>query len=99
MKKKEKMNPIKTPEELLREIINKRLGDPGTVKYEHHIHQEIAVEAIKAYHDQFELSDEEIESNMRKRYRTGFYILSETSINDMVNGAKWYKEQLKKMII
>jgi hypothetical protein len=96
MKEKRKMNPIKTPEELLREIINKRLGDPGTVKYEHHIHQEIAVEAIKVYHDQFELSDKDIKEAFTKEsyhYEIGRHY---KVLKDRIFGAKWYKEQLKK---
>jgi hypothetical protein len=95
------MKTIKTPEETLNEAAKKMMLTWDIIAFKRDFPRlyRTVIYSIKDYHDQFELSDEEIESNMRKRYRTGFYILSETSINDMVSGAKWYKEQLKKMMI
>jgi hypothetical protein len=84
---------IKTPEEIL-EYFEKESSDRLMDHIEYN--ERVIIPAMKAYHAQFELSDEEIESNMRKRYRTGFYILSETSINDMVSGAIWYRDELKR---
>jgi hypothetical protein len=67
------------------------------VKYEHHIHQEIAVEAIKAYHDQFELSDEEIEIKAHEIAMWKGYTYSAAKTKDAcIRIAKWYRNELKR---
>jgi hypothetical protein len=41
-----------TAEEILRRVINETIGDPGTKKYEHHIHQDIALQAMEQYRNE-----------------------------------------------
>ena len=82
------MKPIKSPEEILDEYNSEGL----LTTYE-------VIEAMKAYAAQFELSNEEIRCQ----------ILKDDPVNDLDDewdygfrkgkliGAKWYREQLKRM--
>ena len=58
--------------------------------------RELIFNVAKTYHDQFELSDEEIEATIIEYYKSDFLKLSEGVIFDMVKGAKVYREQQRR---
>ena len=91
----------KTPEEILSEKsgwIVENIKKPSA-QFDLTITFHTAIEAMKAYADQLELSDEEIRCQ----------ILKDDPVNDLDDewdygfrqgkliGAKWYREQLKRM--
>ena len=90
------MKTIKTPEEIV-SIYADLASNIALDDNQYCITVQDAAKAMKAYADQLKLTDEEIETDMRESYRSGLFILSETTIAIMVNGAKWYRDELKRM--
>jgi len=87
----------KTPEEILYECgvsINHDGND--YMKYGATLNK--IKEAMKAYASQLIMTDEEIIKMLKKQYQNGFLTLSDDLLNKMADGAKWYRDQIKKAI-
>jgi hypothetical protein len=72
------MKTIKTPDQILMEYV-----DCTTVNY----NWPLIIEAIKAYHAQFELSDEEIDRYAMLNW--------DGNTEDFIDACRWYRDELK----
>lgn len=93
LKKNNKMEKIKTAEEILYEIILKKFPNTTKDEFEETITNgstaPIALKAMKAYHSQFNISDEEINEEAGKRYKSLWR-------PPFAKGAKWMRDKILK---
>ena len=94
------MKTIKTPEEIL-EFFENESSDRLMDRIEYN--ERVIIPAIKAYVDQLEISDEEImkwangEESIEDYMPRTLKLHIEKKIECRIEGAKWYREQLKNM--